>query len=141
MKKIPAGHTGGVSIHNNPRRYQPAVPAGAGVGGVAGCFLGYLLLFLVVLVLVALGAAAVLAAAGAAAGAICAVPAGAACGAAPWASTELESTTPATSNEAIASLRIMMLSLDDLGIANPAGTRQLGWRDEPTIAARREYDA
>ncbi|WP_458069337.1 hypothetical protein [Rhodanobacter sp. BL-MT-08] len=45
---------------------------------------------------------------------------------------------PATSREAIASLRIMMLGLE-MGVAIPAGTRRLGWRDEMTLAAAGGY--
>jgi len=59
--------------------------------------------------------------------------------AAAWANTEPERATPATSKEAIASLRIMMLSLEII-IANPAGTRRLGWRDEVTLTAAGGYE-
>src|SRR5512146_1536863 len=69
------------------------------------------------------------AAAGAAAGASCAVEA-AACGAAVWASTEPESATPATSREAIRSLRIMMSSLGRLRYREPG-------RNPATRVARR----
>lgn len=54
--------------------------------------------------------------------------------AAAWANTEPERATPATSKEAIASLRIMMSTLEWM-IANPAGTRRHGWRDNLTLAA------
>jgi hypothetical protein len=40
-----------------------------------------------------------------------------------WASTEPERATPATSREAIASLRIMIMSLEILVATDPAGTR------------------
>lgn len=40
-----------------------------------------------------------------------------------WASTEPERATPATSREAIASLRIMIMSLEILIATDPAGTR------------------
>ncbi|GLQ96033.1 hypothetical protein GCM10007863_04510 [Dyella mobilis] len=40
-----------------------------------------------------------------------------------WANTEPERATPATSREAIASLRIMIMSLEILIATDPAGTR------------------
>jgi hypothetical protein len=67
------------------------------------------------------------------AGAVCSVAG--ACGAAVWASAEPERATPAVNREAIANLRIMMSEPRTIDIADPAGTRQLGWRDLTTIAA------
>src|SRR6185312_8995931 len=90
----------------------PDQPAGVAAGSavLAAAFLWCLwCLWCEVLLMAAFGAAS---AAGAAlvAGAACAAGA-AACGAAAWASTEPESATPATSREAIRSLRIMMSNL------------------------------
>ncbi|HTV85754.1 MAG TPA: hypothetical protein VME63_10120 [Dyella sp.] len=51
-------------------------------------------------------------------------------GAVDWAKTEPDRATPATSREAIASLRIMIMSLEILIATDPAGTRQprAAWR-------------